>query len=69
MPAIFSLELILCSHPSGFYFYQGGIHSSNGILQEPESEEAAVAFMHILLGCLVGMSFYFIFLSQVRFFF
>ncbi|KAN0107515.1 Arv1 domain containing protein [Russula decolorans] len=29
-----------------------GIHS-NGLLREPESEEAAVAFMHILLGCLV----------------
>ena len=36
-------------------FYQGGIHG-NGLLREPESEEAAVAFMHILLGCFVGTS-------------
>ena len=45
-------------------FYQGGIHS-DGLLRELESEEAVVTFMHILLGCLVGMScfraFYFIY--------
>jgi hypothetical protein len=52
-----------------FIFYEGGIHG-NGLLREPESEEAAVAFMHILLGCLVGTScflfstFLFLFLSQ-----
>ena len=47
-------------------FYQGGIHS-DGLLRELESEEAVVTFMHILLGCLVGMScfraFYFYFFS------
>jgi hypothetical protein len=40
-------------------FFKGGFHS-NGLLREPESEEAVVAFMHILLGCFVGT---FLFLS------
>jgi hypothetical protein len=60
----------LFSSTSVLLYYQGGIHS-NGLLREQESEEAAVAFMHILLGCFVGTflfpAFYFLPLSQVRF--